>query len=251
MTAGTTATTAEPMTERFRREEALLGAEAMEILRNSHVAVFGLGGVGSWAAEALARAGVGSLTLVDFDDVSETNINRQLLALSSTVGQPKALLAAARARDINPDAQVFPIVEKYSAETREALLKPEYSYIVDAIDLVSCKLDLIQSAQAMGIPLVSCLGTGNRLRADGFQVTDISKTQYDPLARVVRKELRKRGIEHCEVLWAPGEAAKPGETDEAPPEGRRSIPGSVSWVPAAAGLKLAEHVVLSLTHLNC
>ena len=234
------------MTERFCREEALLGAAAMEKLRRSHVAVFGLGGVGSWAAEALARAGIGSLTLVDFDEVSETNINRQLLALSSTVGQPKALLAAARAKDINPDAQVIPVVERYSEETRDMLLKPEYSYIVDAIDLVSCKLDLIQSAQSMGVPIVSCLGTGNRLRSDGFQVTDISKTQYDPLARVVRKELRKRGIEHCDVLWASGNAEKPEDTGEAPPEGRRSIPGSVSWVPAAAGLKLAEHVVLSL-----
>lgn len=234
------------MTERFCREEALLGAAAMEKLKGSHVAVFGLGGVGSWAAEALARAGIGSLTLVDFDDVSETNINRQLLALSSTVGQPKALLAAARARDINPDAQVYPIVERYSAETRERLLNPAYSYIVDAIDLVSCKLDLIQSAQSMGIPIVSCLGTGNRLRSDGFQVTDISKTQYDPLARVVRKELRKRGIEHCDVLWASGNAEKPEDTGEASPEGRRSIPGSVSWVPAAAGLKLAEYVVLKL-----
>lgn len=234
------------MTERFCRQEALLGAAAMEKLRNSHVAVFGLGGVGSWTVEALARAGIGSLTLVDFDDMSETNINRQLLALSSTVGQPKALLAAARAKDINPDAQVYPIVERYSAETRERLLNPAYSYIVDAIDLVSCKLDLIQSAQSMGIPIVSCLGTGNRLKSDGFQVTDISKTQYDPLARVVRKELRKRGIEHCDVLWASGNAEKPEDTGEAPPEGRRSIPGSVSWVPAAAGLKLAEYVVLSL-----
>ena len=249
MTADMTAT-AEMTAERFRRAEALLGAEAMETLKNSHVAVFGLGGVGSWAAEALARAGIGSLTLVDFDEVSETNINRQLLALSSTVGQPKALLAAARARDINPEARVFPVVEKYSAETRERLLKPEYSFIVDAIDLVSCKLDLIEHAQAMGVPIVSCLGTGNRLRSDGFRVTDISKTQDDPLARVVRKELRKRGILHCPVLWAPGEAEKPGETDEAPPEGRRSIPGSVSWVPAAAGLKLAEYAVLSLLHIN-
>ena len=234
------------MTDRFCREEALLGAEAMETLRGSHVAVFGLGGVGSWAAEALMRAGIGTLTLIDFDEVSETNINRQLLALGSTVGQPKALLAAARARDINPEVQVFPIVERYSAETREQLLKPDYDYIVDAIDLVSCKLDLIQSAQSMGIPIVSCLGTGNRLHSEGFQVTDISRTQYDPLARVVRKELRKRGIEHCDVLWASGNAEKPEDTGEAPPEGRRSIPGSVSWVPAAAGLKLAEYVVLKM-----
>ena len=231
---------------RYTREEALLGPEAMDKLRRSRVAVFGLGGVGSWAAEALARAGVGSLTLVDFDTVSITNINRQLYALSSTVGQYKAELAAARIRDICPETEAVPKVCRYEEATREELLGPGYDYIVDAIDLVSCKLDLIQSALAGGIPILSCLGTGNRLHAEGFQVTDIAKTRDDPLARVIRKELRQRGILHTQVLWAPGETEKPAETGEAAPEGRRSIPGSVSWVPAAAGLKLAEHVVLSL-----
>ena len=231
---------------RFIREEALLGPEAVERLRRAHVAVFGLGGVGSWAAEALARAGIGRLTLVDFDTVSITNVNRQLFALTSTLGRCKAEVAAERIRDICPDTAAVPRVCRYEAATREELLSPGYDYIVDAIDLVSCKLDLIQSAMERGIPILSCLGTGNRLRSDGFQVTDISKTRDDPLARVMRRELRHRGILHAQVLWAPGETEKPAETGEAAPEGRRSIPGSVSWVPAAAGLKLAEHVVLSL-----
>lgn len=232
--------------QRFLREEALIGPEALQKLRESRVTVFGLGGVGSWAAEALARAGVGALTLVDFDSVSVTNINRQLYALSSTVGQPKAEVAAARIRDICPETRAVPLVRRYEADTREELLQPDCDFIVDAIDLVSCKLDLIRSAMERGIPIVSCLGTGNRLRMDGFRITDIAATRDDPLARVMRRELRRCGIEHCTVLWAPGAAKKPAETEEAPPEGRRSIPGSVSWVPAAAGLKLAEHVVLSL-----
>ncbi len=236
--------------ERFLREEALLGAEALEKLRACHVAVFGLGGVGSWAAEALARGGVGRLTLVDFDTVSVTNINRQLYALTSTVGRHKAEIAAARIRDICPDTEVFPRIMRYEAATREELLGPGYDYIVDAIDLVSCKLDLIQSALERGIPIISSMGTGNRLRGGSFQVTDIAKTRDDPLARVMRKELRQRGILHTQVLWAPGEAEKPAETGEEAPAGRRSIPGSVSWVPASAGLRLAEHVVLSLVGLQ-
>ncbi len=231
---------------RFTREEALLGPEAMERLRKAHVAVFGLGGVGSWAAEALARAGVGRLTLVDFDTVSLTNVNRQLYALTSTLGRWKAEVAAERIRDISPETEAVPLIRRYEAGTREELLSPGYDYIVDAIDLVSCKLDLIQSAMERGIPILSSMGTGNRLRAEGFRVTDIAKTRDDPLARVMRRELRQRGILHAQVLWAPGEPEKPAETDEAAPAGRRSIPGSISWVPAAAGLKLAEHVALSL-----
>ena len=231
---------------RFTREEALLGPEAMETLRRSHVAVFGLGGVGSWAAEALARGGVGRLTLVDFDTVSVTNINRQLYALTSTLGRFKAEIAAERILDICPVTDVFPRIMRYEAATREELLGPGYDYIVDAIDLVSCKLDLIQTAMERGIPIISSMGTGNRLIGGTFQVTDIAKTRDDPLARVMRRELRQRGILHAQVLWAPGEPEKPAESEEEAPAGRRSIPGSVSWVPATAGLKLAEHVILSL-----
>ena len=232
--------------QRFIREEALLGPEAMARLAESHVAVFGLGGVGSWAAEALVRGGVGTLTLVDFDSVSESNLNRQLFALNSTLGKPKALVAAARAMDINPDIRVFPRVERYTAETRDTLLSKDYDYILDAIDIVTSKLDLIQSAHALNIPIVSCLGTGNRLSAEGFRISDISETRDDPLARVMRKELRKRGILHTSVLWAPGHASKPSETGEEPPQGRRSIPGSVSWVPSSAGLQLAGFVIRAL-----
>ena len=218
----------------------------MARLAESHVAVFGLGGVGSWAAEALVRGGVGTLTLVDFDSVSESNLNRQLFALNSTLGKPKALVAAARAMDINPDIRVFPRVERYTAETRDTLLSKDYDYILDAIDIVTSKLDLIQSAHDLNIPIVSCLGTGNRLSADGFRISDISETRDDPLARVMRKELRKRGILHTSVLWAPGHASKPSETGEEPPQGRRSIPGSVSWVPSSAGLQLAGFVIRAL-----
>ncbi len=236
--------------ERFIREEALLGAEAMERLRGSHVAVFGLGGVGSWAVEALVRGGIGALTLVDFDTVGESNLNRQLFALGSTLGQPKAMVAAARAMDINPNLRVFPLAERYTAETRDALLSKDYDHIIDAIDIVTSKLDLIQSTREMGIPIVSCLGTGNRLSAKGFRISDIAETKDDPLARVMRKELRKRGILHTPVLWAPGETETPAFTGELPPQGRRSIPGSVSWVPSAAGLMLAGHVIRSLCGLN-
>ena len=236
--------------ERFIREEALLGTQAMERLKDSHVAVFGLGGVGSWAVEALVRGGIGTLTLVDFDTVGTSNLNRQLFALGSTLGQPKAMVAAARAMDINPELRVFPRVERYTAETRDTLLNKEYDHIIDAIDIVTSKLDLIQSAREMGIPIVSCLGTGNRLRADGFRISDIAETKDDPLARVMRKELRKRGILHTPVLWSPGETETPAFTGELPPQGRRSIPGSVSWVPSAAGLMLAGHVIRSLCGLN-
>ena len=236
--------------EGFIRQEALMGAEAMVRLSRCHVAVFGLGGVGSWAAEALARGGIGTLTLVDFDTVSESNLNRQLYALHSTLGQPKAMIAAARVQDIRPEIRVFPRVERYTAETRDRLLSMDYDYILDAIDIVTSKLDLIQSSHELGIPIVSCLGTGNRLSAEGFRISDIAETRDDPLARVMRKELRKRGILHTPVLWSPGSTETPASTAEIPPQGRRSIPGSVSWVPPAAGLMLAGHVIRALSEVQ-
>lgn len=231
---------------RFIRQEALVGADAMGRLQKAEVAVFGLGGVGSWTAEALARGGVGGITLVDFDDVSVTNINRQLFALDSTVGKQKAIVAADRLLDINPALRVKPVVERYSAETRDMLLDRKYDYIIDAIDIVTSKLDLIQSALEREIPIVSCLGTGNRLDPSGFRITDISKTMNDPLARVMRKELRRRGILHVDVLWSADDSLSPADTDELPPDGRRSIPGSVSWVPPVAGMMLAGHVIRKL-----
>ena len=233
------------MNEALVRMEALLGREAMDKRAQSHVAVLGLGGVGSWAAEALCRAGVGTLTLMDSDTVGASNINRQLYALRSTVGLPKAEVAAARCRDIRQDVTVHPIVGTYDAVHREAFFCRRYDYIVDCIDLVSCKLDLIAQARERSIPILCALGTGNKLDAASLQVADIAKTYGCPLARVMRKELRNRGIHHLKVVFSPEEPHEAQQT-EAPPQGRRSVPGSVVWVPAAAGLLLAQTVVEDL-----
>ena len=233
------------MNERLIRTEMMLGAQAMEQLQRCHVAVFGLGGVGSYAAEALARSGVGELTLIDQDTISLSNCNRQLFALQSTIGLPKAEAAAARCRDINPDIVVHPICATYDAEHREDFFRSRYDYIVDAIDLVSCKLDLIAQAQQRGIPILSALGTGNKLDPSLLQITDISKTSGCPLARVMRKELRSRGIHHLKVVFSPEQPA-PTQQLEAPPPGRRSVPASVAWVPSCAGLMMAGAVIQDL-----
>lgn len=229
------------------RTEMILGSPAMEKLKRCHVAVLGLGGVGSWCAEALARSGVGELTLVDCDDISVTNLNRQLEATSQTIGQPKAQAMAERIALVAPECKTHSLVYRYAPEAREAFFAGSYDYIVDAIDLVSCKLDLIQTALDRNTPIVSALGTGNKLDPTQFQITDISKTMGCPLARVIRKELRSRGILHHRVLWSAEEPVVPSDCGEAPPPGRRSIPGSVAWVPSCAGLMLAGDVVLSLT----
>ena len=234
------------MDERFLRTEMLLGREAMEKLAACHVAVFGLGGVGSWCAEALARSGVGALTLVDHDTVGLTNLNRQAEALSSTLGQPKAQAMAERIADINPECRTTVRAEKYEADSRASFFAQRYDYVVDCIDLVSCKLDLIQTALERDIPILSALGTGNKLDPSQFRIGDISKTEGCPLARVVRKELRQRGILHHRVLWSP-ELPHEAEQHEAPPPGRRSVPGSVAWVPPVAGLMMAGDVIRSLT----
>lgn len=232
------------MNEQYIRTAMLLGDTAVEKLRYSHVAVFGLGGVGSYAAEALCRAGVGELTLIDSDTVSLSNLNRQLYALHSTVGQPKAEVAARRCLDIDPAVTVHPIVGTYDAAHREDFFAA-YDYIVDAIDLVSCKLDLIEQAQVRHVPILSALGTGNKLDPSLLQITDISKTSGCPLARVMRKELRARGINHLKVCFSPEEARETTQL-ESPPPGRRSVPASVSWVPSAAGLMMAGTVVQDL-----
>lgn len=232
------------MEERTLRARMLLGEPAMERLRQSRVAIFGLGGVGSWCAEALARSGLGSLVLIDQDSAGESNINRQLCALYSTLGRPKAEVMASRILDINPEIDVKTIVGHYSAENRERFLAP-YDYVVDAIDLVSCKIDLIMSCRERGIPVISALGTGNKRDASLLRLDDISKTSGCALARIVRKELRARGVSHHPVVFSPEEPMEP-EQFEAPPPGRRSVPGSLVWVPATAGLLLCQHVVTAL-----
>ena len=232
------------MDERTLRAGMLLGRPAMEKLKSSHVAVFGLGGVGSWCAEALARSGIGRITLVDMDTVSRTNINRQLCALETTVGEPKTEVMRRRLLDIAPDISVRTVCGCYDAAHREEFFD-DYDFIVDAIDLVSCKLDLIRTAIARGIPIVSALGTGNKCDAQKLVISDIKKTSGCPLARVMRKELRARGIEHLDVVYSPEEGMEP-EQLEAPPPGRRSVPGSLVWVPATAGMLLCQHVVTEL-----
>ena len=233
------------MNQRFIRTEMMLGTDAMERLRGCHVAVFGLGGVGSYAVEALCRSGVGELTLIDQDTLSVSNINRQLFALTSTVDLPKAEAAAARCRDINPDVIVHPVCATYDAAHREDFFAARYDSIVDAIDLVSCKLDLIEQAQLRGIPILSALGTGNKLDPSLLRVTDISKTSGCPLARVMRKELRARNIHHLKVVFSPEEPVSTQQM-EAPPPGRRSVPASVAWVPSCAGLMMAGAVIQDL-----
>ena len=233
------------MNESFLRTEMIVGAPALDKLRRSHVAVFGLGGVGSYAAECLARSGVGTLTLVDQDTVSVSNINRQLCALTSTVGQYKAEVVADRVRDINPDAVVYPICATYDAAHREEFFTRRFDYILDCIDLVSCKLDLIQQARQHHIPILTALGTGNKLQPELLTITDIAKTSGCPLARVMRKELRARDIHHLKVVFSPEQPAETRQL-EAPPPGRRSVPASVSWVPSVAGLLMAGTVVQDL-----
>lgn len=231
----------------FSRSEMLLGPESTRRLAAAHVMIFGLGGVGGWCAEALARSGVGALTLVDHDTVGVTNLNRQVGALHSTLGKPKAEVTAARVRDINPDCRVLSLVERYDADSRERFFALPCDYIVDAIDLVSCKLDLIQTALSREIPILSALGTGNKLDPTLFRIGDISKTEGCPLARVMRRELRARGIGHHRVLWSPELPAPTDQSGEAPPPGRRSVPGSVAWVPSCAGLMMAGDIIQTLS----
>ena len=233
------------MSEIFVRQQMLLGEEAMQKLRNSHVIIFGIGGVGSYVAEGLARAGVGQLSLVDNDTVGDSNINRQLCALHSTVGRYKSDVMAERILDINPDCKVRSLPLLYNEESKDLFFDRPYDYIVDAIDLVSCKLSLIVNARERNIPIISAMGTGNKLDPMAFRITQISKTSGCHLARIMRKELKNRGITDHTVLYSE-ELPRTPETLEEPPPGRRSIPGSVSWVPSCAGLMLAGHVIQAL-----
>lgn len=235
------------MNEQFLRTVMLLGEPALERLQSARVAVFGLGGVGGYVVEALARAGVGQLDLIDNDDVSLSNLNRQILATHSTVGLPKTEAARRRVLDINPNCVVRTHEVFYSPDTADTFDFTQYTYIVDAIDTVTAKLAMVQQATAAGTPIICCMGTGNKLNPAAFQVSDISKTTMCPLARVMRKELGKRGIKHLKVVYSQEEALTPtGWEAEAAALGKRQIPGSVSFVPGAAGLVLAGEVIRDL-----
>ena len=231
----------------FSRTELLLGSDGMEKLKNARVAVFGLGGVGGYVVEALARSGVGALELIDHDTISITNINRQLLATHSTVGQSKAAAAKDRALDINPDIEVTVRECFFGPDTADTFDFSKYSYVVDAIDTVTGKLALIQAAKAADVPIICSMGTGNKLDPTKFQIADISKTSVCPLARIMRKECAKRGIKHLKVLFSTEDPLSPGLPDtEELPEGRRALPGSVAYVPSVAGLIIAGEVIKDL-----
>ncbi len=234
----------------FSRTALLLGSEAMEKLSTAKVAVFGLGGVGGYVVEALARSGVGALELIDHDTVSITNINRQLFATNSTVGLYKADVAAARVKDINPEIFVTARKTFFGPDTVKEFDFSEYDYVVDAIDTVTGKLALVAAAQGAGTPIISSMGTGNKLDPTKFQIADISKTSVCPLARIMRKECAKRGIKRLKVLFsteAPIEPMSDENAQEELPEGRRALPGSVAYVPSVAGLIIAGAVIQDLT----
>lgn len=245
------------MLHAFSRTELLIGPEAMNTLRRSKVAVFGIGGVGTYVVEGLVRAGVGKFVLVDDDCICLTNINRQLHATTKTIGQPKVEVMKTRILEINPKAEVTVFQEFYLPETADRMLGDDYDYIVDAIDTVTGKLDLVVRAKQRGIPLISSMGAGNKLDPTRFEVADIFKTSVDPLAKVMRKELRARGIPSLKVVYSKEQPLIPLETEDSScavgcvcPAGttrkcttRNQIPGSISFVPSVVGLIIAGEVV--------
>jgi tRNA A37 threonylcarbamoyladenosine dehydratase len=217
----------------FTRIERLIGKDNLEKLKNKNIIIFGLGGVGSYIAEALARCGIGRMTVVDKDTVDVTNINRQLYALHSTVGRNKADVAKERILDINPDCKVTPIVKMYLPENSEEFNLAQYDYIIDAIDNVTAKIDLAIKSQEMKIPIIASMGTGNKLDPTAFKITDIYKTDTCPLCRVMRRELKQRGVKKLKVLFS----------TEIPYNDGERTPASISFVPSTAGLIIAGEVV--------
>lgn len=234
----------------FERTELLIGAGGIRRLAQSRVAIFGIGGVGGYVAEALARSGVGTLDLIDHDTIDRTNLNRQIFALHSTLGRYKVDVAKERILDIYPQAQVYARKVFYLPETAAQFDFTQYDYVVDAIDTVTGKLALIEQAQAAGTRLISAMGAGNKMDPSAFQVADIYETSVCPLAKVMRRELKKRGITKLKVVYSkeqplPGVCAKP-DGEQTVPQNRKAIPGSNAFVPAAAGLILAGEVVRDL-----
>ena len=231
------------MNKQFERTAALLGNESLERLSQSHVAVFGVGGVGGYVCEVLARSGVGELSLFDKDCVDITNLNRQIIALHSTVGQPKVEVMAQRIADINPDCQVHAQHMFYLPENADEVDLTQFSYIVDCIDNVTAKLELIRRCHHLGLPIISSMGAANKLDATGFRVSDLSKTQVDPLARILRQKLRREGIHHLKVVYSEEVPLPSSVIDES---NGRPVPASNAWVPPAAGLIIGGEVVKDL-----
>ncbi len=225
----------------FCRTKILIGDEGLEKLKNAKVAVFGVGGVGSFVVEALVRAGVGSFVLIDNDQVSLSNINRQLIATHETIGKLKIDVAKKRILSINPKAKVETFSEFFMPGNTN-ILNNSITYIVDAIDTITAKIELVMQAQKLGIPIISSMGTGNKLNPCLFEITDIYKTQVCPLAKVMRKELKQRGVKHLKVLYSKEEPKKSGIIGE----NGKAIPGSISFVPSVAGLIIAGEVIKDL-----
>lgn len=237
--------------ERFARTELLLGRDAMATLWHARVAVFGIGGVGGYAVEALARSGVGAFDLIDNDKVSLTNLNRQIIATEETIGRDKVDVMKERILSISPGAQVDVHKCFFLPEAKDAFDFGEYSYVVDAVDTVAAKIQIVMSAKEAGVPVISSMGAGNKLDPAAFEVADLYRTSVCPLAKVMRRELRKRGVESLKVVYSKEEPLRPAEEPGEPPKGqknagRRSIPGSAAFVPSAAGLILAGEVVKDL-----
>ena len=236
------------MDDRFLRNEMLIGKEEQLKLKNASVIIFGVGGVGSNACESLARCGVGSLTLVDSDKVDITNINRQVHALESTVGKDKTLAMKERISEINPESRVKTLNMFYLPENADEIDLSKYDYIIDAIDTVSSKIELAVRAQNLGVPIISCMGTGNKLHPEELKISDIYKTKMCPLCRVMRKELLKRNVKKLLVVYSEEKPIEPKFTLD--DENRRSVPASMHFVPATAGILIASRVVSDLTCHN-
>lgn len=232
------------MPNQFSRTELLFGAKAMETLAHARVAIFGIGGVGGYVTEALARSGVGALDLIDNDTVAITNINRQIIALPDVVGNYKVDEAAKRIRSINPDCKVKTYKTFYLPETENEFDFSQYDYIVDAIDTVAGKIALAVNAKAAGTPIISCMGAGNKLDPAAFKVADLYDTKVCPLCKVMRRECRKRGVDKLKVVYSEEEPLTPAESDEA--TGKRQTPGSTAFTPGVAGLIIAGEVVKDL-----
>jgi len=232
------------MSNQFSRTELLIGKENVEKLNKSKVAIFGIGGVGSYVVEGLVRAGIENFILVDHDTVSETNINRQIIATTKTIGMSKVEVAKERILEINPNAKVEIIKEFFMPDSND-FLDDSVDYIVDAIDTVTAKIELVQRANRLNIPIISSMGTGNKLDCAKFEITDIYKTSVCPLAKVMRKELKQRGIKKLKVLYSKEEPIKPKELGQVE-ENKKQVPGSISFVPSVAGLIIAGEVIKDL-----
>ena len=250
------------MLNQFSRTELLIGKEGIEKLKNSKVAIFGIGGVGSFVVEGLVRAGVGNFVLIDDDKICLTNLNRQIIATRKTIGKYKADVAKERILEINPNANVEVYKEFYMPDSKTNIIKKELSYVVDCVDTVTAKIGIIMQAKKENIPVISSMGTGNKLDPTKFEITDIYKTNICPLAKVMRKELRKRNIDSLKVIYSEEEPIKPDDTSSSscktncicPPGTKRKctirnqVPGSISFVPSVAGLMIAGEIVKDIIY---